>query len=174
MGTKLLKQGLYFIFLVLLCNGCEVITSQEIEPGISIYKTRGDYFDLVDIGMKADKVFRRSSFSADHSKLIFTNNDTIYRYRLKLINGYILDREADERYDVFLSLTFKKHLNLEREYGLTTLPDDTLKLYILDSSPYTEFYRENGNHKKFDYPDTAVINSIIRENRIEEFFNRIK
>jgi len=168
----------YQIICVLLStplwNGCDLVSNQAIEPGVSIYKTKSDYFNLVDIGMDGNKIFRRSSFSNDKSKLLISEEDTLYKRRTKLVHGYILDLEADFRYDVFLDLTFKRHLLLEIELNLATLPDDTLKNHILDKSPYIEFYQEIDNTKKFNFNDTSQLNNIIRQGKLEEYFTRIK
>jgi hypothetical protein len=124
--------------------------------------------------MKSDKIFRRDSYLTDSSKIKVTESDTIYKHRIKLINGYILDWEADEKYDVFLNLSFKHHIILEAKYGTICLSNDTLMKYIIDKSPYIEFYRETEVPKRFTHPDTSQINEIIRNGQIEQYFERLK
>ena len=172
MKLSFLFQLFSFLLSTIIWTGCE--PSQTLGPGVAIYKTNGDYFNLVDIGVKGDRIFRRSSFSKDHSKLLISNGDTVYKHRAKLIQGYVLDFEADERYDVFLNLSFKQHLILEKTYNLPTLPDDTLNNHILDKTPYLEFFRENENHERFSLKDTVELNSLIKQNKLEEYFTRIK
>jgi hypothetical protein len=180
MKSIFIKLSFYIVLFTLSGTSCELFTNPVQAPGISIYKTNDDYFDLVSIGMKGDKIFRTSSFSFTKSKFIITDNDTIYKYRVRLINGYVLDGEADERYDVFLNLTFKQHMILEKKYGHYVLSPDTLKKHIIDNDPYIEYYREVADPRKFsksggvDDIDTSEINQIIREGKIEQFFQRLK
>jgi hypothetical protein len=178
MNKQLVKIILLFIFYTILYTGCELFKNESIAPGISIYKTRGDYFDLVTIGMKGEIIFRRSSFSLDKYRFIFSDTDTIYKFRIRLINGYILSFEADEKYDVFLDLTFKQHILLEKKTGHNTLSDDTLVNHILDKNPYIEFYRDKADPRRFsnipENVDTSEINKIIKDGKIEQYFTRIK
>lgn len=154
---------------------CDLWETEDNAPGVSIYKTKGDYFDLVTIGMKDNEIFRTSSFTIEGSKFTFSDNDTIYKYRIKLRNGYVLSGESDSRYDVFLKLSFKDQMKLEKRIG-PTIPFDTLKKYILDSEPYTEFYRDNSRKfsDRFECVDTAEINNIIKEGEIEKYFTKLK
>jgi|WetSurMetagenome_2_1015567.scaffolds.fasta_scaffold04808_2 hypothetical protein len=166
------------IIIISLGKDGELQKDQVIIPGISIYKTKGNYFDLVDIGIKGDRIFRRSSFSNDNSKISISNTDTVYKARQRLVNGYVLDYEADVRYDVFLNLTYKEHIILEKKCGRTTLPDDTLIAHIIDKDPYLEFYRDVKNLRKFgntpDNIDTSAINKIILDGKIKQFFKKLK
>lgn len=173
MKKLIFKLGFYLLSFVLILFNCNQ-TYNDDYPGISIYKTNGDYFYLVDIGMKGDKIFRRDSYLTDRSKIEILGVDTIYKNRQKLANGYILDWEADERYDVFLNMSFKEHMRKEVECQSVCLSDDTLKNYILDRAPYKEFYREIGDTKKFTHPDTSELNKIIRDGKIEDYFKRLK
>lgn len=162
-----IKISVFVLLIALMGAGCKPAPSRI---GISIYKTRGDYFDLVTIGMKKDKIFR-GSYTSDRNKFDYSNNDTIYKKRVRLINGYVLDRESSKEYDVFLGLTFKEYMRKETTYGF--LPDDTLYKYIIDKNPYTEYYREEISEMSegFSISDTAVINELIRKGELHKYFN---
>ncbi len=186
MKTK--KFNLTVIFLVLLPlgialfgAGCEK-ENEDLAPGISVYKTRGDYFNLVDIGMKGDNIFRTNSFwnsrFNSYHFIEFKDGDTIYTQRCHLGNGYILDAEADERYDVFIDMTYKEHLrreiiNYENEYG-NIITHDTLLKYILDKDPYTEFYRNKVEKKRLYLSDSLEIKKIILNGEINKYFDKLK
>lgn len=178
MKSIFLKPFFYIIILSLVVTNCDMFKYQAIAPGISIYKTSSDYFTLIDIGMKGDQIFRTSSYSQDINKFYFIDNDTIYKNRVRLIDGYILDCEADERYDVFLSLSFKECMILEVKYNQLCLPHDTLRKYIIDKDPYIEYYRDMAEPRLFNYVvekvDTSEINQIIRDGKLEEYFTRLK
>lgn len=166
--------GLFLLILLLSSIKCE----KEVPPGIAVYKTNGDYFDLATVGIKGDEIVWRSSLTQELSKFNFTNQDTIYKFRVKLINGYILSCEANLDTDVFLDLSFKQHMKLEVAGGRKTLPNDTIMKHILDRTPYIEFYRDNSNPRKFsqfvENADTTFINKIIREGKLEQYFDLIK
>lgn len=168
----------WFFLGVLFLTSCDLFRNKDDAPGIAIYKTRGDYFKLVTIGIKDNIIFRQSSYTLETSKFFITSTDTIYRNRVKLIDGYILDVEADEKYDVFLNLTFKDHMKLEAELNRTTLPEDTLRKHILDTNPYIEFYRDTESPRKFSNQiekiDTSQLNQIIRQGNLQQYFTRLK
>ena len=166
------------ILLLFAVTSCESFNCQSTAPGITIYKTRGNYYDLVTVGLKEGLIVRKPSYSHDSFKFSFANNDTVYRYRVMLINGYVLDCESDEFTDVFLDISFKQQMLMELNLGRTTLADSVILNHIIDREPYIEFYRDESTPRIFgqfaDEIDTAVINQIIREGNIEQYFTRIK
>lgn len=168
MKTTLLKISFIFLFLSLMGAGCKPAPTS---PGISIYKTRGNYYDLVTIGMKGNKIFRTSHLINDQYRFNYTNNDTVYKNRTRLIDGYVLDRESSNEYDVFLSLTFKEYMRKETKYGY--LPHDSVYKYIIDKNPYIEYYREKISEMSegFSISDTAAINELIRKGELQKYFN---
>lgn len=58
MNTTLLKISTFVLLFGLMGAGCKPAPS---DPGISVYKTRGNYYELVTIGMKGNKIFRTSN-----------------------------------------------------------------------------------------------------------------
>jgi hypothetical protein len=166
------------VFGFTVCFSCERLGTSDFPPGISIYKTNGDYFELADIGMKGDRIYWTSTYLIDFGeptcKLLVVDNDTVYRYRQRLQDGFVLDAEADEQTDVFLSLSYKEYLIKEQTLNTTRLPDDTLKKYILDKDPYKIFYRNKTEVKRFFMSDSLEIIEIIRDGQIDEYFKRIK
>jgi hypothetical protein len=162
---------------VLVCGSCEPLFKPVLPPGLSIYKTNGDYFELADIGMKGDKIFRTSIYSGDMYKFITTNGDTIYKYRIKLRNGYVLDFAADSRYDVFLDLTFKQHMSLEKIYP-GGVSHGILLDHIIDKNPYSVYYRDTSEPRLFgqtiETVDTIEINQIIKEGNLDKYFEKLK
>jgi hypothetical protein len=165
------------VIINLVCNSCEPFFKPAPPPGISIYKTNGDYFDLVTIGMKEDRIFRTSTFSGEMNWFDIAGGDTIYKFRIKLANDYILDFNADSRYDVFLDITFKQHMALEMIYP-RGIPHEILASHILDKSPYSVYYRDTAEPRRFGYTldmvDTSDINQIIREGKLDQFFEKLR
>lgn len=170
MKTTILKISIFILLFSLMEAGCKPVPTS---PGISIYKTRGNYYELVTIGMKGNRIFR-SSYTSELYKFDYTGNDTVYKKRARLINGYVLDTESSDEYDVFLGLTFKEYMRKETKYGY--LPHDSLYKYIIDKGPYTEYYREKiyEMSEGFSISDTAAINELIRKGELQKYFNREK
>jgi len=164
-------------FVSIICTSCEPWFKPVLPPGISIYKTNADYFDHTDIGMKGDRIFRTSIYFRDGDKFIITETDTIYKNRVRLLNGYILDFEADSRYDVFLDLTFKQQMALEKIYP-GGIPHDILKSHILDKDPYSVYYRDTAEPRLFEQTvgtvDTSELNQIIRDGKLDQYFEKLK
>ena len=173
-----MKNITYFLIFILviinlICNSCDPVPP----PGISIYKTNGDYFDNADIGMKGDEIFRTSIYSIAMYKFITNDTDTIYKYRIRLRDGYVLDFEADSRYDVFLDLTFKQHMSLEKKYP-GGIPGDILIDHILDKNPYSVYYRDTAEPRLFgqtvETVDTIELNQIIKEGNLDKYFEKLR
>lgn len=170
------------LLIFTLSFSCDILKTEDDYPGVSIYKTKGDYFNLVDIGMKGDKIFRTNSFwnsrNNSYHFLEFRNNDTIYTQRYRLQNGYILDSEASLDHDVFVDLTHKEHLKREKiNSGLglgVAVPQDTLRKHILDQDPYTKFYKNRTDVKRLYIEDSLEINEIIKNGEIDKYFEKIK
>lgn len=177
-----MKTQYKILFLIILIAGCNLIENEEQYSGVSIYKTRGDYFNLVSIGMKGDEIYYTQSLwnSGNNSlqKMEVRNNDTIYKYRYRLGNGYILAGEAGLEEDVFLELSFKDYLKREiknDEMGIgVSVPGDTLKKYILDKDPYIEFYQNRTDVKRLYLSDSLEIERIIKNGELDKYFKQLK
>jgi hypothetical protein len=180
MKPEILKLSNTILIFFILISSCNLLDSGDLAPGITIYKTKGDYFNLVDVGIKGDKIFRTESFwnarYKSMDKLVIRGNDTIYKGRYKLPSDYILDTDADERYDVFLDITFKEQLyrELSGNHPGNAMPSDTIRKYILDRDPYTEFYRNKTDVKLFTISDSIEIKEIILKGEIDKYFEKIK
>lgn len=181
MRAKVLEISV--IFLIFILNySCDVFNNEDLPSGIAIYKTKEDYLNLVDIGMKGDEIFRTESlwngrYNSIH-KMEVRGDDTIYICRYKLPNGYVIDSDANERHDVFLNMTHKEYLkreimNYEMGFGVA-VSDDTLRKYILDKDPYTEFYRNKTKVRLFSISDSIEIKTIILSGEIDKYFERLK
>ncbi len=177
MKTKILKLTTVLLFFS-FSYSCNKTKYEDLTPGISIYKTKGDYFNLVDIGMKGDKIYRTCSFWNPRynslTKMIIRDNDTIYRFRCKLVNGYTLDCEADVSTDVFINMTHKEHLMRQIANEVGYVLHDTLRKYILDKDPYTEFYINRTDVKRLYIEDSLEINEIIKKGEIDKYFEKRK
>lgn len=175
MKSNLLKFSIASLIL-LIVYGCNKQEMNADYPGLTIYKTKGDYFNLIDVGIKNNQVFREDHFWNPRYNTMngmeIIGNDTIYKYRYKLPYGYILDAEADERYDAFLNITFKEQIYREMK-SMESMPNDTILKYIIDRNPYIEFYRYRKDLPEMLIEDSLKIKEIILNGEIEKYFKRI-
>lgn len=168
MKSKIL---VFYLFTGLFFYGCD---KEPVDPwypntGFSIFKTKIDYSDKLFIALDDGKTFYVPSYYG----LYLKDGDSIFfRDRVKLINGYILDRTSG--FDaVATDYTINEYYNLE--YVQKTLPSKKeLQNRIIDFDPFLEYYQDIRDSIWFQPSDTAFINEIIRTNQIEKYFKKIK
>ncbi len=169
------------LLLIVLFVSCNILETEDQRPGIALYKAKGDYFDLVTIGMKGNRIYKIPGFWNGRYNAIrgleIKNNDTIYTGRYKLPDGYILSY-SEGLQSVFINMTFKEYLYREmanaREGTGIIISMDTLQKYILDKDPYLEFYRNNTNVKRLNLSDSLEIREIILNGEIHKYFDKLK
>ncbi len=179
-----LKSSLILLFLLplsitILGTGCEKdepeeeqVFSTETPPGFSIYKTNGDYFDLVDVGVRDETIFRKSTYACDNS-VDETDSKISYRYRTELVDNYILDQEAYFNTDAFLNITISEYYTWEIENDRCSMPSSILLEHILDTSPYSEFWELKEDIEK-DELTRSEINELIKNNNLSLYFEKLK
>lgn len=176
-----MKSQYVIILLTAFFVGCNILGTEDQKPGIALYKTKGDYFDLVTIGMKGNKIYSIPGFWNGRYNAIrgleIKNNDTIFTGRYKLPDGYVLSY-SEGLQSVFINMTHKEYLyremaNAQERTGII-VSMDTLRKYILDKDPYLEFYRNNTDVKRFELSDSLEIREIILSGEINKYFDRLK
>ncbi len=178
-----LKSSLILLFLLplsitILGTGCEKDEPEEEQvfstefPGFAIYKTNGDYFDLVDVGMQDDIIVRQPTFAYGNTVDLY-DNIVSYSKRQKLENNYILGISAVLSTDVFLDISIAEYYQWEIENDTYCMPVDSLYNHILDQNPYSEFWKlkENLDIKELT---KSEINELIKNNKLSLYFNKLK
>src|SRR6056297_1604163 len=164
MKITILKLSTFFLIFNLL-NGCDWMYDSPVTDNVWLYKTKGDYRHLYTIRLSDEKESGVNLWTSDKTLWSGLNKDTVYRWRHKAANGYVISGPA-KLSDVYLSLTYKEVLL--KEIAMNNpgkpLPNDTLWEYILDTNPYLEFYRCTTT---FGLEDSIKINEIIRNDQIE-------
>ncbi len=160
--------------IVLTVFSC--IRVADTTPGLSIYKTKGDYFNKAFVFKKSSGIYMvpayyNSRYNTITSKIKITDTDTVYTRSIKLIDGYILAAEGSKDM-AFLSFTFKEYLRYEIKNGHHPTDEELLNGIIDD--PFIEFYYDPQRPRRFELSDTAEINQIIRNGELEKYFKRIK
>lgn len=150
---------LIFLFLTLTYS-CKESTK---DTTIWIYKMVNDYSQKVPVELSADK-----TQIVSHSLKIGT------QWPVSLSGGYFLNGSMGPNTG-YLSLSIEEYNRFE------TLPDkDSLYKLLIDKDPFIEFYRLNDDRGIFMNGngylgfDTVLLNSIIRNGKLELYFDRLK
>lgn len=104
--------------------------STEALPPVIVYKTTGDYYNLVPITLNEarDKVV---SFPAPSD--LYTNGKLALP--VKLENGYLFDQRGINANSLFTSFTYQEYSKMESAPSI----DDLMKS-ITDRNPFLEIY----------------------------------
>jgi len=174
--VRILLPCLIIMFTAFSCEKEPKATA----PGLAVYKTKGDYFYNVSVGInKKGKLYHYPAFYNPETKSLIgnhfkiTEDDTVFiSFRRNLINGYILDGVAENT--IFLDFTYKQYLNYEINNNHCGVPLEVLSEHILDDDPFLELYIDPNRPRKYELSDTALINQMIRNDELEKYFEKIK
>jgi len=131
-----------------------------------IYKTKGDYSNLVCCILKNDNIHIAAiiGVGGNLKRLKLSQNYVFYQEGLILKNNNV----------AFLSLTqdvynAKYNTDTVRKYHINWM-DSIEKHYILDKDPFIELYGLQNNINV----DTSNFNEIIRKGELDKYFKKIK
>ena len=154
------------VIILLLSNfsSCE----KRVDPDLAckVYKTKGDYFNLVPILLSEDKT--KILAVPDPSDLCHIyKDDSIWQKPSRLLNDYLLDHRGIWLNVAFLDMTYEEYM----VYSDTLVPLESILTIIKDDDPLLEFYYdEEGKVGR----DTTVINNLIKKGELEKYFTRLK
>jgi len=172
---KILLIGGLIIFMA---SGCWNY-SADSAPGVAVYKTRGDYF--YNVSMVFNKNGELNGFPSYYNsrsnkpidpRIKITDDDTVYAWRAKLINGYIISEEIG-RGSIFVDFTHKEYLKYEIENPEIGGVAPSI-LNVLDDDPFLELYIDKNRPRKYYLSDTILINQMIRDGELGKYFERVK
>lgn len=123
-------------------------------PQALVYKTNGDYYNLVPVLLSDDKT---EIVSYPHPKDLIVGAD--YLLPTLLDNGYLLDNRGIGKNVAFLKLTYQEYSELENPPTLPELYD-----YIIDKNPLTELC-DCGNKTAFTDIDKQL-NDLIGKKKL--------
>jgi hypothetical protein len=149
---KILHFIIFFSLLITFSFSCEKEPILGTDPcdatgPIVVYKTKKDYQNNITVQLSKNN--KEITAYPGHS-------DAIRQAPILLANGYLLKQMVG---DAYLSITIK-------EYSDTTINWESKNLidYVIDIDPYLEKYECCECTGK----DTALINLLIKENRLAE------
>jgi len=125
----------------------------ESSPIAIIYKTKGDYYNLVPITLSKDK---KEIVSYPHPSDLLTEKG--YCLPTKLSNDFLLDNRGINSNSVFLSITYDEYSKLKEVPSTKFLFN-----HIKDENPFIEihFLDKKNNYKYIE----DEINSLIKKKK---------
>ena len=167
---KIIKYILIILFISCL-PGCEIFQPYHDHFSLEIYKTKKDYTNNAFVQLSEDK----TTIGGTPFKLGQENNN-LNHYPIKLKKGYLFFGTLGPN-TAYLSISIAEWDSLIEINQ--KLSDDSIYKLIIDDDPFLEYYfRKDGN--EFWNPDltppfdTARLNKLIMENKLEKYFERLK
>ncbi len=160
-----------------------VFTIGSAEPGIAIYKTKGDYFNyisflLLDDGrLNATPDFTLKSLENPLGKSTLKrdkNGKIVPNFRWHLRNGYIICRGVSLTNTVFADITFQEFVDYTEKHNTACWPHELLKPRIIDKDPFKEYYYLYRYGRSSITLTVGEINKMIEEGTLETVFEKLK
>ncbi|NOY96575.1 MAG: hypothetical protein GXO81_09400 [Chlorobi bacterium] len=182
MKPKIIKLTAIFLLLLFIGAGCK---KNEIEiadesivvdnyPGVSVYKTNGNYFNYISIKFNDDGELGGTPYFTSQSSgiSIDAKGNVSYNRRWLLRSGYIVCSEISRK-DVFTDITYTEYYN----YCIKNKKSYTAEMFrsrVIDENPFIEYYYSTGFNKKYKEFTLGEINQMIENGTLEEHFEKIK
>ncbi|MBN2772659.1 MAG: hypothetical protein JXR31_00325, partial [Prolixibacteraceae bacterium] len=136
------------LLLIFIGTGCEneefyIDENEPITamPGISVYKTKANYFDKVNVWVNDQgEIDGCPEFIENSSKITLINGKYHYARRYHLDNGYTLSKEITDA-DYFTDITYDEYVREKMSpiYNDGFIPEE-VKSRVTDTDPFIEFY----------------------------------
>ena len=180
---KYLLSSLLLIIVILLANckksNIDYYDESKIvnnTPGLSIYKTNGDYIDFIHFQLDSNNIITMSPCykPTNSSRIIIDKDGNVHQnFRYKLKSGYIVSNNANISY-TYTDITFQEYFDITNESGEWYIPNSLLKQRIVDRNPFTEYYYLNGLNGNYREFTLGEINDLAEEGNLESVFTKLK
>jgi hypothetical protein len=176
---KLCTVVLLFLFMGASCQKDEIEYADESIsisswPAISVYKTKGDYFSNITVGINDKKAI--SSYPDYNVKsdnvLVNKNGEYNFKYKWLLKSGYIVVQGGDFNCAV-TNISLTEYINFNEPFK-TNWDTVLLAARIIDKDPFTEFYFLDGVNKNPKTYTLGEINNMIENDALETVFTKLK
>ena len=156
-----IRKTIMFLGFFILLYSCEIGMDDDTMIHVYKFKASKDYSEYVPVELSADK------------KKITAAPGGISSMPIKLIDGYY-SRGALGVNTGYLSITIEEHNAYEIKPGL-----DSLYKLLIEKDPFLEYYHRDDDGTFWDEHgaygiDTALINDLIRTDKLEDFFERLR
>ena len=162
---RILSQGLCVVCLSVAGSAFGQKSMPGVTPQVLIYKTKGDYKNLVPIILNEEKT--RIMAYPDPKDLKTGSGLSL---PVSLHKGYLMDRRGIDRQSAFIKMTYKKYSQLKK-----TPDPDELFAQIVDNNPLTEMYNcgprnDQKNSVKLinEYIDKGILDKKCKAVRLKQ------
>ncbi len=141
---------------------CEKVKDRDTTIQIYKFMNEKDYSNNVPVELSTDK-----------TKITSSPGGLNYRWPVILDSGYYLNGSMGVN-SGYLSLTIEEYNSYDIKPGV-----DSLYILIVERDPYLEYYERDDdgtfmNGSGASGIDTAFINDLIRTDKLEKYFERLK
>lgn len=189
--SRIVSLILFSIVCYSVCS-CKKYSPDE-PPQFSIYKTKGNYIEYVNLNFKKDSTLKYTFGITEASSIKYTYRGiTGYSFRIPLSNGYILQSVITSD-DSFTNISIQEYLEIYKNYPNGGKFFSICSSRVIDNNPFTEFYLVNSaevfnGHSIEDFPEinpseaffrimveaSSKINKVIDNNLLDSAYTRIK
>lgn len=182
MKSEILKLTTVVLLLLFTGASCQKdemeFADESIEisshPWITIYKTKKDYINYIDIQITDDgKINAVPSYNKNDPRISFDSEGNAkqnFRWRLK--SGYILDNNVSLR-EAFTDITINEYVEYNTAHNVAVWPDNLILPRIIDRDPFLEFYHFDGIGKPERIFTIGEINDMIENSTLETVFTKL-
>jgi len=153
----------FIVILAILFLFCDCCKKKDLDTIIQLYKFKSskDYSNHVPVELSEDE------------ERIASAPGTINRLPVKLADDYYMNGSMGVN-SGYLSMTIEEHNSYEIKPGV-----DSIYKMIVEKDPYIEYYHRNDdgtfrNENGVYGIDTTFINDLIRTDKLEEYFDKLK
>ncbi len=183
--------GIVSIVTILSFFSCER-EHMATTPPLGLYKTNPEYFTFLAawVNNSDNEVAGYPYYKPNDSRILFTEDDTIYSQRVQLNDGYVLSNEVFFGAP-FTNVSFKEIV--KKQDTDSSITSEILYNRIIDRNPFNVYYEVDyefvsafcDQYRDLGYSSAKVwylsyqkaaeeINLMITEGKLEENFIRIK
>ena len=144
-------------------------------PGVSIYKTKADYFNYISVEVLPDGRLNRipDYLLTDRRIKVDQKGKITPDFRWYIENGYIVDLEGYSDAS-FTDINIQEYVDYNATHKVACWPDELIKPRIIDTNPFTEFYYMGCLDCKVIKLTLGEINEMIKNGTIEKYFTKLK
>jgi hypothetical protein len=144
-------------------------------PGISIYKTKEDYFNYISLQVLPDgRLNAEPGYILNDPRIKVDEDGNIKpNFRWRLTSGFIVDKDTYIN-ESFTNITIQEYVNYNTANKVAGWPDELIKPRIIDKDPFTEFYYLDGIGKPVRLFTLKELNDMIEDGILETVFTKLK
>ncbi|MFO8234731.1 MAG: hypothetical protein R6U04_04915 [Bacteroidales bacterium] len=188
-------KNLFYLLLIIcmisLTNSSCERQPAALDPPLGLYKTNSDYFSFYAPSTNdKGEIVGYDYFKEGDSRILITEDDTIFSYRVNLNDGYVLSAEVYPDAP-FTNVSYKELYR--RQNTDSPIGTEILQNRIIDTNPFIDYYEVDINFVTpfiehfhdlgysmaegtyLGFQEAAKeINQIIAQDKLDESFTRIK